>query len=98
KGPMTTQSLRGLAGTGRLHWRGDRADLAAFNPGFNSVMDGSQISDANMAALTPFVGSLTYMPNPNQKLDRTLPATFRGGDPEAGRQSVMNDRLSVLGF
>ena len=98
KGPMTTQSLRGLAGTGRLHWRGDRADLAAFNPAFNRLMGGSQISDADMAALTAFVGSLTYMPNPNQKLDRTLPATFRGGDPEAGRQSFMNERFHVLGF
>jgi hypothetical protein len=25
KGPMTTQSLRGMAGEGPMHWRGDRA-------------------------------------------------------------------------
>ena len=27
KGPMTTQSLRGMAGTGPLHWRGDRTGI-----------------------------------------------------------------------
>jgi DNA-binding beta-propeller fold protein YncE len=26
KGPMTTQTLRGLANSGHMHWRGDRAD------------------------------------------------------------------------
>jgi DNA-binding beta-propeller fold protein YncE len=26
KGPMTTQTLRGLANSGAMHWRGDRAD------------------------------------------------------------------------
>src|SRR5205823_6355571 len=31
KGPLVTQSLRGLAGTTPFHWRGDRANLAAFN-------------------------------------------------------------------
>ncbi|MBI1798275.1 MAG: beta-propeller fold lactonase family protein, partial [Candidatus Eisenbacteria bacterium] len=29
KGPMTTQSLRGLTNTTPFHWRGDRADLSA---------------------------------------------------------------------
>src|SRR5690606_8288532 len=37
KGPMTTQTLRGLDGTGVLHWRGDRADFAAFNPAFDAL-------------------------------------------------------------
>src|SRR5262249_37905631 len=62
KGPMTTQSLRGLAGTGRLHWRGDKADLTEFNPAFDRLMGGAQISDADMAAFQAFVASLTYMP------------------------------------
>ena len=26
KGPMTTQTLRGLAHAGAMHWRGDRAN------------------------------------------------------------------------
>ncbi|MFM7173570.1 MAG: hypothetical protein ACKO4U_11115, partial [Caldilinea sp.] len=29
KGPMSTQSLRGLAGQGPMHWRGDRTGVTA---------------------------------------------------------------------
>ena len=74
KGPMTTQSLRGLPGTFLLHWRGDRADLAAFNPAFVSLMGRStQLPDSEMAAFSDFVLALVYPPNPNQFLDRTVP-------------------------
>src|SRR6185295_18720387 len=32
-----------------------------------------------------------FSPNPNQKLDRTLPATFAGGDPNAGLNTFLNE-------
>jgi YVTN family beta-propeller protein len=35
KGPMTTQTLRGMANAGPMHWRGDRS--GANNPGGNSL-------------------------------------------------------------
>jgi DNA-binding beta-propeller fold protein YncE len=98
KGPMTTQSLRALSGTGRLHWRGDREDFAAFNPAFNKLMGGSELSAGDMQAFNDFIDSLQYMPNPNQALDRTLPASFRGGDPVAGQNSFMTERFHILGF
>ena len=34
KGPMTTQTLRGLFLTNPLHWRGDRTSFTSFNPAF----------------------------------------------------------------
>jgi YVTN family beta-propeller protein len=74
KGPMVTQSLRGLPNTGLFHWRGDRADLAAFNPAFVSLMGRSTtLPDSEMAAFTAFVMPLAYPPNPNQHLDRSMP-------------------------
>ena len=74
KGPMVTQSLRGLPNTGLLHWRGDRADLAAFNPAFVGLMGRSaQLPDSEMAAFTAFVMPLAYPPNPSQRLDRGMP-------------------------
>lgn len=74
KGPMTTQSLRGLMGTGRLHWRGDREDLNAFNPAFIHLMGRSAaLPDSEMSAFNDFVMPLAYPPNPHQFLDRTLP-------------------------
>ena len=67
KGPMTTQSLRGIIGTEPLHWRGDRATLANFNPAFQSLLGSpTMLSPAEMAAFQAFVQTLVYPPNPNQ--------------------------------
>ena len=84
KGPMTTQSLRGIIGTEPLHWRGDRASLSNFNPAFQSLLGGSrQLTAAEMSAFTAFVQTLTYPPNPIENLDRTLPNPASG--PNATR-------------
>jgi YVTN family beta-propeller protein len=65
KGPMTTQSLKGLSGTEPLHWRGDRANFAAFNPAFVSLMGrDAQLSSSDMTAFESFVFSMRYPPNP----------------------------------
>lgn len=91
KGPMTTQTLKGLNTLEPFHWRGDRADFLAFNPAFDSLMGGAQLSPADMAAYRDFVNTLRFSPNPNQKLDRTLPASLAGGDPNAGRNTFLNE-------
>ncbi len=85
KGPMTTQSLKGLSATSPFHWRGDRADLAAFNPAFINLMGGSAISAGDMVDYTAFVNSIQYPPNPNRNLDNSLPAALSGGSPAAGQ-------------
>jgi YVTN family beta-propeller protein len=92
KGPMTTQSLRGLPGTGLLHWRGDRASLDAFNGAFVSLMGrGAALPDSEMAAFDAFVLPLAYPPNPRQNLDRSMPDAPPGA-PSArrGRSFFMN--------
>ena len=77
KGPMTTQTLRGLPPTGMFHWRADRVNLDAFNGAFVGLMGrASSLADSEMAAFDDFVLPLVHPPNPNQFLDRTLP-----GDP-----------------
>jgi YVTN family beta-propeller protein len=84
KGPMTTQSLRGILGTEPLHWRGDRAQLSSFNPAFMSLLGGPrQLATDEMADFRAFIQSLTYPPNPNENLDRTLPNPATG--PSAAR-------------
>ncbi len=91
KGTMTTQTLRGLNNLAPYHWRGDRADFSAFNPAFGSLMGGNQLSTSDMAAYTNFINTIAFQPNPNQNLDRTLPATFHNGDPNAGLNTYMNE-------
>jgi YVTN family beta-propeller protein len=94
KGPMTTQSLRGIIGTEPLHWRGDRSKLGDFNPAFMSLLGGPrQLSDDEMAAFTAFVQTLSYPPNPLQNLDRTFPNPPAGPSPERGRQLFNNSPL-----
>src|SRR5437870_2379623 len=79
KGPMTTQSLRGIIGNEPLHWRGDRASLANFNPAFMSLLGGPrELTADEMTAFTEFTQTLTYPPNPNQNLDRTFPTPATG--------------------
>jgi YVTN family beta-propeller protein len=94
KGPMTTQSLRGLNATEPLHWRGDRANLSAFNPAFTSLLGGPrQLSFEEMAAFDAFVRTLAYPPNPLQNLDRTLPSPPTGPNAARGAQLFNNTRL-----
>ncbi|HEY8188603.1 MAG TPA: DUF4214 domain-containing protein, partial [Pyrinomonadaceae bacterium] len=66
KGPMMTQSLRGIIGNEPFHWRGDRAGLENFNGAFVSLLGGRLLSTQEMASFKAFVQSLTYPPNPNQ--------------------------------
>lgn len=88
KGPMTTQSMRGLIGHGPMHWRGDRAGLdrqpgetleesafREFNEAFEAFMarDG-QLDAADMQAFTDFALQLTYPAIPNRNLDGSLTA------------------------
>jgi hypothetical protein len=88
KGPMTTQSLRGMANDGSMHWRGDRTggndgplfdsfdEEAAFKK-FNQAFPGllgrdAELSDAEMQAFTDFILTVTYPPNPIRRLNNTL--------------------------
>jgi hypothetical protein len=72
KGPMTTQSLRGLsdAAAAPLHWRGDRRFFQDFRGAFQGLLGGSGISSAAMQEYAGFVRSLRYPPNPHQPKDR----------------------------
>ncbi len=85
KGPMTTQSFRGMAGNGPLHWRGDRTGASAsfgepleeqafedFNVAFEGLLARSApLTEAEMDAYAKFALQLTYPPNPIRNLDNS---------------------------
>ncbi len=79
KGTKVTMSLRGIEETPPFHWRGDRADLAAFNPAFSGLLGGQQLNKAQMAEFERFVFSLSYPANPNQNDDRSYSLAARQG-------------------
>ena len=86
KGPMTTQSLRGMANAGPMHWRGDRtggtgggnpldenAGFLKFIVAFDGLLghDGP-ISNADMQDFADFILQVTYPPNPVRQLNNAL--------------------------
>ena len=102
KGPMTTQTLRGLknpsnmpAGTPAelFHWRGDRPTIQSFDVTYRDLMAGSLPSAAEMGLLKDYLFSLLLHPNPFRGLNRAMPATFNGADPNTGR-SLFLDHLT----
>jgi len=97
KGPMTTQTLRGLNGVDPLHWRGDRTNFLHFNHAFDGLLGGSVLAAEDMRAYRDYINTIRFQPNPNQNLDRTLPATFNGANPIAGRNAYMNTNYTTLG-
>lgn len=87
KGPMVTQSLRGLAGAGRLHWRGERAVFTDFNEGafVDLLKRPTAIPAADMLDFQTYVHSLPYLPNPRQPLDRDYSFTPNPGVAANGK-------------
>jgi YVTN family beta-propeller protein len=93
KGPMTTQTLRGMATHGPMHWRGDRTggnfggspsneDLAfkAFNPAFVGLVGrNAELPDEEMQAFTDFILTVLPPPNPIRALDNSLSAQQLAG-------------------
>jgi DNA-binding beta-propeller fold protein YncE len=104
KGPMTTQTLRGMLGSGAMHWRGDRSNppggpLKAFDEvnsfmNFNAAFPGlvgreSELTTAEMQAFTDFILQVQLPPNPVRALDNVLNAS-----QAAGQAFFLGPRLS----
>ncbi len=93
KGPMVTQSLRGIVGTEPLHWRGDKEKLKNFDGAFTSLLGGKRKpTEAEMEKFEAFIKTLTFPPNPLQNLDRTYPSPSSGPNPARGERIYVNDR------
>jgi len=94
KGPMVTQTLQGIIGTEPLHWRGDRKNLAEFNPAFVGL-DGAdrQLTDDEMAKFEAFLATIHFGSNPFRGRDNSLPEHLGNGDPRHGREVFMTTRV-----
>ncbi|MBX2801981.1 MAG: hypothetical protein KTR31_30150 [Myxococcales bacterium] len=86
KGPMTTQTLRGMQHHGAMHWRGDRAvgtygddpfderlSFKNFVVAFPGLLGMRSIpNESEMDAFAAFTESIAMPPNPLRALDRSL--------------------------
>jgi YVTN family beta-propeller protein len=79
KGTKVTMSLRGIEETPPFHWRGDRADLDAFNPAFFGLLGGAVLTLAQLREFEDFVFSLSYPANPNLADNRAYTSFAKDG-------------------
>ncbi len=80
-----------------FHWRGDKPSVADFNEAFVTLLDTANIgttgtgplglTDGDVKTFEAFVHSITYPPNPKQRLDRTYPS---GSAARAGLEAYHN--------
>jgi DNA-binding beta-propeller fold protein YncE len=93
KGPMTTQTLRGMQHGGAMHWRGDRSNgffgassddedqaFRNFIVAFEGLLGReTPLDDADMQRFADFALSLVLPPNPVRQLDNQLsPSAAQG--------------------
>ena len=92
KGPMTTQTLRGLANSGPMHWRGDRANgifgigtdeelsFDNFLVAFEGLLGRAlPLPSTDMNKFTDFALTILLPPNPVRALDNSLTADQQAG-------------------
>lgn len=106
KGPMVTQTLRGLALNDsavtipaaavvtKFHWRGDKPSIQSFNAVFPNLMGGTARPAAEMDKLADYLRSLLHHPNPNRNLDRSLKTNLNGANASTGRDLFINHARS----
>ncbi len=95
KGPMLTQTMRGIDGHGPLHWRGDRTAgndpggnpmdargaMQKFNGAFVSLLGRkTMLSEEEMQELTDFSLSMMPPPNPIRALNDSLTPMQAAGE------------------
>jgi len=110
KGSMTTQSLRGLANHGPMHWRGDRtggtlpspeseqAAFRAFDVAFDGLLgrDAGPLTEDEMQSFTDFALQLERPPNAIRRLDDSLrDDEARGLDLFLTKRSVFPRRTCI---
>ena len=93
KGPFTTQTLRGMANSGAMHWRGDRSTGPAgtsasdsnisflnFAPAFQALVgSATQPTTTQMQAFANFQLQVLPPPNPLRNLDNSLSPSQQNG-------------------
>lgn len=93
KGPMTTQTLKGMANSGAMHWRGDRSNgvfgvhaddpvlsFKNFAPAFEGLLGNpAPMSEGGMQVFADFMLQVQLPPNPIRNLDNSLTAAQKRG-------------------
>jgi DNA-binding beta-propeller fold protein YncE len=112
KGPMTTQTLKGMRNSGAMHWRGDRStgiygtsamdstiSFKNFGVAFSGLLGNTRnMTEAEMQTFADFMLNVQMQPNPIRNLDNSLTASQkRGSDFYFGSRPSDGFKLTILG-
>lgn len=93
KGPLATQTMRGIADLGPFHWRGERPELSDFNGAFDGLLGGTPLDltpGGDFDAFTAYIFALEQPANPHQHSSRKV--VNYGSFKEFGQQ-VLGDAV-----
>lgn len=91
KGPLATQTMRGIADLGPFHWRGERPELSDFNGAFEGLLGGTPLDltpGGDFDAFKAYIFSLEQPANPHQDPSRKV--INRGSFTEFSQQVAGN--------
>ncbi len=112
KGPMTTQTLRGLKNAGAMHWRGDRSvgvfgtsatdsnlSFKNFAVAFGGLLGNDRdMNETEMQQFSDFMLQVFLPPNPIRNLDNSLtPSQKRGFDFYFGSRPSDGFKIILFG-
>ncbi len=112
KGPMTTQTLRGMRNSGAMHWRGDRSNgvfgisasdtnlsFKNFAVAFEGLLgNAAPMSEAEMQQFADFQLNVQMPPNPIRNLNNSLTdAQKRGSNFYFGSRPSDGIKVILLG-
>jgi YVTN family beta-propeller protein len=98
KGPMMTQTMKGLTTIPHLHWRGERTQLTNFNPAFRTLMGApASLPGSQFNQFEQFIETIRLPPNPYRNLDGSFPAAIGSGDPAVGETAFLTGLIGNTG-
>ena len=97
KGPMTTQSLRGMANHGPMHWRGDRTggnDAPSAQPDSGTFDEGAAFKKFQAGVHGPAGDAARSFRPPNAGVHRLHPAGHVSAEPDPEPRQLAHARRS----
>ncbi len=85
KGPLLTQTLKGLAGERIFHWRADRPGLESFNDTFATLLGGEPLDDDDLETFVQYLKGIQFGPNSAANFNKDFNAELVGTAAAAGK-------------
>lgn len=96
KGPLLTQTLKGMAGERIFHWRADRPGLESFNGTFADLLGGEELDEDDLETFVQYMKSIRFGPNnrPRSEDPESVKGQRRSEQVKRGEQ-IFKNQLAI---